>query len=152
MKLYPLDTLGKVLSTLRNSGKSIVQCHGCFDVLHIGHVRHFKQAKQYGDILVVTVTSDKHVNKPNRPIFTDKERAEMVEAIEYVDYVAISDYPNAGTAISHIMPDFLVKGIDYADKGVSDPERQAVKVNGGILVFTTTEKYSTTEIIERLRK
>lgn len=151
MKTYQLFTLGKIAETLHREGKTIVQCHGCWDILHLGHVRHFEQAKAYGDILIVTVTSDKFVNKgKGRPIFDQAQRAEMAQAIACVDYVAISDYPDASTSIGYIKPDFFAKGIDYADKGTSQVERAAVKSNGGMLVFTTTEKYSTTEIINKL--
>lgn len=152
MKIYPLETLGKLTQTFRNDGKSIVMCHGCFDMLHIGHVRHFNEARKHGDILVVTISSDRFVNKgKNRPVFNHSNRAEMIAALSCVDFVTISDFQDASTAISILKPNYYAKGIDYADKGVLLHERNAIKNNGGKLVFTTSEKFSTTEIIERIR-
>lgn len=128
-----------------------VMCHGCFDVLHIGHVRHLQEAKRNGITLVVSVTADAYVGKGDgRPIFTAAERAEMLAALECVDYVVINDGPNSYDALRFIKPDFYVKGIDY--KGTDCEEFQIAKSIGAKMVFTNTEKFSTTELIERLQK
>src|ERR1051326_3874880 len=95
-KITSLENLAQILDELRLEGKTVVQCHGVFDLLHIGHIRHFERAKKYGHILVVTLTADNHVNKgPDRPVFTETLRAEAVAALSCVDYVAINYWPTA---------------------------------------------------------
>lgn len=152
-KIVALEKLPDMLLSPEHRGLQVVQCHGCYDVTHVGHLRHFKEAASYGNTLVVTVTSDRYVNKgANRPIFNQEERAEMVAGFGCVDLVAISDYPDAVHGINIIKPDYYAKGCDYLQKGVIAAEKKAVEDNGGILVFTTTEKYSTTEIINKVKK
>lgn len=145
---------GKIVSLEGIAGhlpRPVVMCHGCFDVLHIGHVRHFQEAKRKGTTLIVTVTADSHVGKgEGRPIFTDAQRAEMIAALECVDYVVINDASNASEAIKYIRPDFYVKGLDY--KGTNCDEFNSARSVGAEIVFTSTEKFSTTELIERLKK
>ena len=100
-----------------NNDKKIVLCHGVFDLLHIGHIRHFKEAKKHGDILVVSITTDKYVNKgPNRPYFNIDERAMMVSSLEDVDYVFISNYRDAINVLKTLKPNFYIKGKDYKKK------------------------------------
>src|SRR3990167_10271529 len=92
----------------------IVQCHGVFDLLHIGHIKHFQAAKRQGDILVVTITPDRFVNKgPNRPRFTERLRAEAIAALDCVDYVIINSWPTAVEAIQFIKPHVYAKGDEY---------------------------------------
>ncbi len=117
--------------------KKIVQTHGVFDVLHAGHLAYFHSAKSFGDLLVVTITTDRFVNKgPGRPYFTDKVRAMMIAALEDVDFVAISDHPLAVNSIDTLKPHFYVKGPDYRDKtkdvtGGIYQEEAAVEKHGG---------------------
>lgn len=132
-----------------------VLVHGCFDVLHAGHLKHFQAAKKFGDKLIVSITTDKFVNKgPNRPYFTTKLRAEMVKALGLVDEVVISDSATAVQVIEEIKPDYYVKGPDYRDMA-SDPtgeiynEKKAVEKNGGKLVFTEEETWSSSTIINK---
>src|SRR3990167_6170030 len=88
-----------------NANASIVQSHGVFDLLHIGHIKHFQAAKKQGDLLIVTVTPDRFVNKgPNRPRFTEKLRAEAISALDCVDFVIINAWPTAVEAIKLIKP------------------------------------------------
>ena len=90
-KIKSLQGLAGVLETARSDGKIVVQCHGVFDLLHIGHIRHFEQAKACGDVLVVTITSDDYVNKgPGRPAFNENLRTEAVASLGCVDYVAVN--------------------------------------------------------------
>jgi len=147
----------KDLSALRSRfpDRKIVQCHGVFDVLHAGHLSYFQSAKQFGDLLVVTITTDKHVNKgPGRPYFTDRIRANMVAALEAVDFVAISDHLTAVPAIDALKPHFYVKGPDYRDKtkdvtgGIYD-EETAVERHGGKLVFTEDDTFSSSALVNR---
>lgn len=152
-KIIKLESLPPVLLSPDARQIQVVQCHGVFDCLHIGHLRYLQQAKNYGGTLVVTITSDRFVNKgADRPIFNQYERAEMLSALTCVDIVAISDYADAGIPISIVKPDFFFKGVDYNLNTVSKIERDAVYKVGGIMGFTTTTKYSTTEIIKRLKK
>ena len=88
--------------------------HGVFDILHIGHKRYFEEAKSFSDILIVSITTNKFVNKgPSRPIFDNNYRAEMIAALEIVDYVVLSDSETAVNVIKQIKPNFYVKGKDY---------------------------------------
>lgn len=132
-----------------------VLVHGCFDILHAGHLKHFQAAKKFGDKLIVSITTDRYVNKgPNRPYFTTKLRAEMVKALGIVDEVVISDSATAVKVIDEIKPDFYVKGPDYRDL-TKDPtgeiynEQKAVESHGGQLVFTEEETWSSGTIINK---
>lgn len=135
--------------------EKVVLCHGCFDVLHHGHLNYFKAAKKFGDKLLVSVTSDRYVNKgPGRPYFSAGQRAEMIKALGLVDDVIISDSPTAVQVIEQIKPDFYVKGPDYKDltKDVTGEiynEKEAVEAHGGKLVFTEEETHSSSRIINR---
>jgi cytidyltransferase-like protein len=145
-KIIPLDSLSGIGGTL---------CHGCFDFLHIGHLRYFMQAsKLWKGPLIVTVTSDQFVNKgPRRPFFTHDERAEMIVALTCVRFVAINYAPYATTAIDIIRPRFYCKGVEYqhdVDEGLA-LERAAVERHGGKLVFIDSgEKFSSTAILKEL--
>ncbi len=113
-KIMELDALAEVLAKRRAEQKTVVHCHGVFDVLHVGHIRHFQEAKKHGDILVVTLTPDVHVNKgPHRPAFKQDLRAEVIAALDAVDYVAINKWPEAGETIRLLKPTFYAKGPDY---------------------------------------
>ena len=93
-KIRTLDELAATLERHRAEGRRVVHCHGVFDLLHVGHVRHFEQARKLGDVLVVTLTPDRFVNKgTNRPAFTETLRAEVVASLGTVDYVAINRWP-----------------------------------------------------------
>ena len=128
----------------------VVQCHGCFDLLHIGHIRHLEAAKQHGDRLVVTVTSDKHVNKgPGRPVFSQQLRMEAVAALKVVDEVRLSDSPTAAGAIKMIRPQVFAKGPDYSDENLDLSEKLALQEVGAELVITETQKWSSTALLQR---
>jgi len=139
----------------RLPGKKIVQCHGVYDVLHAGHLSYFHSAKQFGDILVVTITADQFVNKgPGRPYFTAKVRASMIAALQDIDFVAISDYPTAVPSIEALQPHYYVKGPDYRDKskdvtGGIYAEEAAAQRHGGELKFTEDETFSSSSLINR---
>ncbi len=154
-KIRALEELADIANALKAEGKKIVHCHGVFDLLHVGHVRHFHHAKKMGDVLIVTITPDRYVNKgPHRPAFSDHLRAEVIAALEPVDYVAINKWPIATEAIRLIQPHFYVKGSDYKD-AEKDPtggiklENEAVKSVGGQLVFTEDITYSSSNLINR---
>ena len=138
---------------LRKDGKLIVQCHGVFDLLHRGHVEHLEEAKTYGDILIVSVTSDEHVNKgPGRPVFPVEVRAMMLAALEIVDFVLISRSPIAVPSIDMIRPHSFVKGPDYIElaadsTGNIQREVDAVEKYGGAVVFTEAATMSSSTIV-----
>src|SRR4030043_394929 len=91
-KVKSINELAKIASALRKKGKKIIHCHGVFDLLHPGHIKHFETAKKKGDVLIVTITQDEYVNRgPGRPIFNQQLRAETIAAMECVDYVAITE-------------------------------------------------------------
>src|SRR5262245_65318774 len=109
-KIQGLADLADILSSLRDAGKKIVHCHGVFDLLHIGHIRHFEEAKAMGDLLVVTLTPDEYVNKgPHRPAFPQSLRAEVIAALDVVDYVAINYWPTAVETVKLLRPNIYAK-------------------------------------------
>lgn len=154
-KITELDRLAKILGGLRAEGKRVVHCHGVFDLLHIGHIRHLEQAKKYGDVLVVTLTADIHVNKgPHRPVFGEGLRAEAIAALSCVDYVAVNRWPMAVETIKLLRPNFYVKGSEYGDaekdhSGGIVLEEDAIQSVGGELVFTEDITFSSSNLINR---
>lgn len=154
-KIHPLGSLSSALDSEKAAGKTIVHCHGVFDLLHIGHIRHFEEAKGLGDILVVTITADDYVNKgPHRPAFGQAYRTEAIAALECVDYVAVNHHPLATDAIMAIRPDYYVKGSDYKNAaddrtGGINLEKDAVDSVGGQIVFTNNVVFSSTSLINR---
>ena len=153
-KISDVHALAGLLAASRD-GKTVVQCHGVFDLMHIGHIRHFQEAKKAGDLLVVTVTPDRYVNKgPHRPVFTETLRAEAIAALDCVDYVAINKWPMAIEAIALLKPDVYAKGADYRDAtddhtGGIALERQAVEASGGRLVFTDEITFSSSTLLNQ---
>jgi rfaE bifunctional protein nucleotidyltransferase chain/domain len=154
-KIVPLAELASVLADIRTEGKRIVQCHGVFDLLHPGHIRHFEAARRHGDILVVTVTPDRFVSKgPGRPVFNQRLRAESIAALACVDYVAVNDEPTAVASIKLLSPHVYAKGKDYQDRD-SDLtrairlEEQAIHDVGGHMVFTSEVTFSSTELLNQ---
>lgn len=128
-----------------------VLAHGCFDILHVGHVLHLQQASKLGDCLVVSITAGRHITKEGRPVFSDDERARMLWALRCVDRVYICDEPTGVTAIKDIRPDLYVKGVDYEARGVNSAERQACVEVGAKIVYTQTQKYSSRELLRHFK-
>jgi len=150
-------TFEELRHELDNCGGSVVQCHGCFDLLHVGHVKHLMEANKFGDNLVVTITPDRYINKGSgRPVYNEKERAEIVDSIGCVDYVIINEWPDARCAITEVQPQFYVKGIDYEYDDNPDlmleKEIECVRNCGGEIMYTYSPKYSTTDIIKRIKE
>lgn len=154
-KIKTIPELAQFAAKARAGGETVVHCHGVFDLLHMGHVRHFEAAKREGTRLIVTITGDEYVNKgPGRPVFTENLRAEMVAVIEYVDAVGINYSPSAEPAIAQIKPDVYVKGADYENPedditGKIASERETVEAGGGRIVFTKDVTFSSSELINR---
>lgn len=155
-KIISVDKAAKEVAKLKLEGKKVVLCHGVFDVLHPGHVRHLKTARNHGDILLVSVTPDKYVNRgPGRPIFQQELRAEVLASLAHVNYVVINEWPTAVETIRRIKPTFYVKGNDYSDRskdvtGGIYEEEQAVKDAGGRIIFTNDITFSSSSIANNL--
>lgn len=153
IKTKSLSSLASIVARLKAKGKRIVHCHGVFDLVHPGHIRHFELAKQEGDVLVVTVTPDAYVNKgPGRPFFSQHLRAETLAALRSVDYVAINEWPTAVETIRLLRPDVYVKGNEYAKlehdiTGKIRDEEEAVRSVGGRLHFTDDITFSSSQLI-----
>ena len=152
-KIFEIEEVAQILESVRNKNQKIVHCHGVFDLLHIGHIRHLENAKKFGDVLIVTVTPDRFVNKgPHRPAFPENLRAEAVAALSCVDYVAINKWPVAVETIRLLRPDFYVKGQDYRSKqkdrtGGILLEEEAIRSVGGQIVFTDEISFSSSKLI-----
>lgn len=127
-----------------------VLCHGCFDLLHVGHVRHLQAAKAMGDYLVVSITADEFVNKgAGRPLYTLAERMEMVVALSCVDEVVASHYETGFKSILAVCPNIFCKGVDYQAVALNTAEEAACRSLGIKIRITNTMKYSTTEVIQK---
>ncbi len=153
-KVLTVGELVPVLQRARASDKRVVFTNGCFDLMHIGHTRYLAAAKQLGDLLVVGVNSDDSVralNKaPGRPVVQDAQRAEVLAALESVDYVVIFSEPDPLNLITAVQPDVLVKGGDWpVDRIVG---RDVVERHGGVVkTIPLVPGASTTSIIQRIR-
>ena len=154
-KIIDFSEVEKILKPIKRKGKKIVHCHGVFDLLHIGHLKHFKSAKKYGDILVISVTPDKFVQKGfERPYFNSEQRMESLASIEVVDFVILNNSTNAVDIIKKIKPNYYVKGPDYKNfkediTGQIKNEELVVKKNGGKIVFTEDPIYSSSSILNQ---
>ena len=152
-KVRPLGALEEALSGLRTQGLRVVHCHGVFDLVHPGHIRHLLAAKREGDILVVTITPDCYVNKgPGRPVFSEQLRAESLAALQMVDFVAINQWPTAVETICVLKPDVYVKGSDYINSedditGKINDEEAAVRTIGGRIHFTDDITFSSSKLL-----
>jgi len=153
-KIKNLEELKSIVESLKAKGYKIVFTNGCFDLLHIGHLRTLQKAKSLGDILIVGVNSDTSVRRikgRGRPIIPENERAEIIASLECVDYVVIFSELDPIKLIKAIKPDVHVKGGDYDIDKL--PEAEIVKSYGGEIVLTDiVVDHSTTKIIEQIIK
>lgn len=154
-KIVSLDGLLAVRASARAEGKAVVHCHGCFDIVHPGHVAHLQHARSLGDLLVVTVSADSQVNKgADRPLIPQELRAGSLAALECVDAVYVNPHPTAVELLGDLCPDVYVKGREYEKS--TDPrflaEREIVSRNGGRVVFSSGEVvYSSTALIGQIK-
>jgi len=150
-KIKSLDELADIIQALKREGNTVVQCHGVFDLLHPGHILHLEAAKREGDILVVTVTRDEHVDKgPGRPVFNQRIRTESIAALQCVDYVAVNEWPTAVETIKKLKPDVYVKGSEYAEADITGrvyAEAEAVRSIGGQIHFTNEPAFSSSQLL-----
>ncbi len=157
-KVQPRDQLQITTAEAKRSGKKVVFTNGCFDLLHVGHLHLLREAKKLGDILIVGLNSDKSVKQikgAGRPIVPEGERAELIAALEMVDYVTIFDEPEPLNLIRELEPDVLAKGGDWPEDKIVG--KDLVEGFGGrVAVIPFLNGHSTTdiidEIIERMRK
>jgi rfaE bifunctional protein nucleotidyltransferase chain/domain len=152
-KLVPREKLPDILNKLKKEGKKIVLAAGCFDVLHVGHVRYLEAAKKAGDILVVGINGDKAVKEmkgPGRPYANQSERAEILSALNFVDYVVIYDETVTKNLLTELKPDLYAKGTDYSGKTV--PWHEIVEGYGGKIVIVGDPKdHSSTGILRQMK-
>lgn len=151
-KIFKREALKEKVQVLKEGGKKIVFTNGCFDLLHIGHVRYLEAARAEGDVLVVAVNSDSSVRQikgPGRPIVPENERAEVLSALACVDFVTLFDEPDPLVTIRSLTPDVLVKGADWGEDAIVG--RDVVESMGGrVIRIPLTEGASTSRIIEKI--
>ncbi len=152
-KIISGEEFTQIRKVLKADNKTVVMCHGVYDLLHYGHIEHLQEAKNYGDVLVVSVTSAPYVNKgPDRPYFDDRQRIRFLASIEFVDYVMLSNEPTAITNIRYIQPDIYVKGQEFESgtdgvTGQVADEIAEVERLGGTVRYTQGEVYSSSKLL-----
>lgn len=148
-KILNWNELKKAIDGVKSSGRKVVFTNGCFDILHVGHIRYLKEARALGDVLVIGLNSDKSVSviKPGRPVNPQEQRAEILAALEMIDYVTVFDEDTPYELIKLLKPDILVKGGDWKKEDI---------VGSDIAKETRSLPYvqglSTTEIIKKIKK
>ena len=152
-RIKSVSELADIALRARTEGKTVVLAHSVFDLLHLGHVRHLEAARRLGDVLIVTVTGDEFVRKgPGRPVFAQTMRAEMLAALDYVNWTGINRAATADPLIEAIQPDVYVKGSDYSDPTLDvtsniTHERELTEKYGGRLHFTDEVTFSSSGLI-----
>ena len=153
MKIKSVAELAEITRRLRDEGRKVVHCHGCFDLMHPGHIKYFQAAGEMGDVLVVTLSPDRFVDKgPGRPVFDEMLRAESIAALECVDYVAVNEWPTAEETLRLLRPHFYVKGQEFEklqDKtGKIQREVEVVREIGAEMRFTHEIVFSSTRLLK----
>ncbi len=153
-KVLSREQIEAAAERAKTQGKKIVFTNGCFDLLHAGHLRVLREAKKLGDVLIVALNSDRSVREikgPERPIVPEGERAELIAALEMVDYVTLFDEPDPISLLRALKPDVLVKGGDWGEAGVVG--RELVEGWGGkVAVVPFLGGHSTTGVIEKIER
>ena len=154
MKILKFEELAEKIEELKAQGKKIVHCHGCFDLMHPGHIKHFQAARNIGDILIVTLTPDKYVDKgADRPVFSQNLRAESIAALECVDYVTVNKWATAEETLRFLKPDYYVKGQEFEnlkdETGKLQKEYEVLKEIGSEMRFTHEIVFSSTELLNK---
>lgn len=154
-KIVSKEQFSEIRKELKNCEKKIVLCHGVFDLLHLGHIEHFIDAKKQGDILVVSITAARYVNKgPGRPYFNDEQRLEFLSNLEVVDYCMLSESITVQDIVECVQPDVYAKGKEYEDASndITDNiggEEALVKKYGGKMYYTVGEVHSSSKLLNR---
>lgn len=153
-KLIPRKEAAALGERLRAAGKRVAFANGCFDLLHVGHVRYLQGARREGDVLVVGVNSDRTVRElkgPGRPLLPEAARAELLAALEPVDYVVIFDEPTVATLLAELRPHVHCKGTDYTEETV--PERAVMKKLGGeVRIVGDAKAHSTRDLLKEIAR
>jgi D-glycero-beta-D-manno-heptose 1-phosphate adenylyltransferase len=153
-KILEEPDLASVVRAERAAGRTIAFANGCFDLLHVGHVRYLAGAKAQGDLLVVAVNDDRSVSAlkgPGRPILSGADRAELVAALESVDYVVLFSDPDVNRLLNLLTPDVHCKGTDYTPETV--PERDTVRAYGGrVAIVGDPKDHSTRDLVGRIQE
>lgn len=153
-KIYSREELKKIIDRHRQEGKKIVFTNGCFDILHVGHTRYLTEAKKQGDILILGLNSDESVRSlkgKERPMIPENERADVIAALESVDYVTIFHELTPLELIEYLKPDIIVKGGDWKEEDVVGRE-SVTKWGGRVIIIPEVKGSSTTNIIEKIKK
>lgn len=152
-KILKRETLRTKLEDLRKEGKKIAFTNGCFDILHVGHVRYLREAKKTADVLVLALNSDSSVRSikgEKRPLVPEQERAEVLAALEFIDFVTIFPESTPLELIKYLKPDVLIKGGDWPEEKVVG--REEIKEWGGkVTIIPEVEGKSTTNIVEKIK-
>jgi rfaE bifunctional protein nucleotidyltransferase chain/domain len=151
--ILSLEELLRVRASLRAEGRRLVFTNGCFDILHVGHVRYLAEARRLGDALLVAINSDASVRAlkgANRPVMNEAERAEILAALSSVDFVTVFDDRSPRSLIAEVLPDVLVKGGDYRPDEIHGRE-EVERAGGRVLSLPFVEGASTTGIIDRVK-
>ena len=153
-KVVERKNIAKLVQDLKSLGRTIVTTNGCFDILHVGHVRYLQATKAFADVMIVCLNSDVSVKKikgPDRPINNENDRAEILCALECVDYVVLFDESSPVDLLCEIKPDVYTKGADYTIETL--PEAKPVMQNGGRVEFISfVEGKSTTNVIKKIEE
>jgi D-beta-D-heptose 7-phosphate kinase/D-beta-D-heptose 1-phosphate adenosyltransferase len=151
-KVYRLDELAAERERLRAAGRSVVLTNGCFDLLHVGHLTSLQQARGLGDVLIVALNSDASVRRlkgPRRPLVAEAERAELLAALECVDYVVVFDQDTPDQVYTALRPDILAKGGDWSSDQL--PGHELIEGYGGrVVILPYRSGFSTTGLLERI--
>src|SRR5688500_20212398 len=153
-KMLTVDQMLAERDHLRTAGKRLVFTNGVFDLLHVGHVRYLEQARELGDALVVAINSDRTVRElkgPDRPVFDQDERAEILAALRHVDYVVIFDDISPRSLIGKLLPDVLVKGGEYQLDEIHGRE-EVDAACGKVIPLPFVPGSSTTSLLERMKR
>ncbi len=151
--LVKREDLRALIDTIHHAGKTVVTTNGCFDILHVGHVRYLEKTKTFGDFLIVLLNSDKSVKSikgPSRPVNSELDRAEILSALRCVDYVVLFDEDSPKNLLDEMKPDVYTKGADYTMETL--PEADIMKKNGTRVEFIEfVDGKSTTNIINKMK-
>lgn len=155
-KIKTIEEIAEISNELKKAGKKIVFTNGCFDLLHLGHVKYLQEARGLGDVLILALNSDASIRElkgPSRPLVPENERAEIIAALECVDFVVIFNEKRINKVFEAVKPQIYVKGGDYTIDTLDTDERKMIEKSGAeINIIKKIGNYSTTKFIEKITK
>ena len=155
-KILSFEGAVNISKVLKENGKSVGLCHGCFDLMHIGHVKHFNSASKKCDYLIVSITPDKFVNKgPNRPVVNHDDRIQMINSLDFISFCLINKFESAVKLLDELKPTYFFKGIEYKNNPDQINENflkelKTLESNNGQMVFTEDEIRSSTSLFNKI--